>query len=145
MVLHNPKSRDRMEEHHSRSSDTTEMRGVEMGEDAVLTVRMLRPCSMYTTSSVATFPLAPGAYGHPPNPATELSTTPTPILTKQANETLSKKHYGCAGCTIKETITNFAQKSNVDQWTSLPRQCLPRIGQSLLLISSIDDHSPRCQ
>ena len=36
------------------------------------------PRSMYTTSSVATFPLAPRAYGHPPSPAVLLSTTVTP-------------------------------------------------------------------
>src|SRR5438445_13815863 len=33
-------------------------------------VLMPRPCRMYTTSSVATLPEAPAAYGHPPIPAT---------------------------------------------------------------------------
>jgi len=37
------------------------------------------PLSMYTTSSVATFPDAPFAYGQPPRPATEESTMLTPI------------------------------------------------------------------
>ena len=36
------------------------------------------PCSMYTTSSVATFPVAPTAYGQPPSPLTDESTTATP-------------------------------------------------------------------
>ena len=34
--------------------------------------------SMYTKSSVARLPVAPFEYGHPPSPATELSTTATP-------------------------------------------------------------------
>jgi len=37
------------------------------------------PFNMYTTSSVATFPEAPLAYGHPPSPATEESTMLIPI------------------------------------------------------------------
>lgn len=37
------------------------------------------PFSMYTTSSVATFPDAPLAYGQPPRPATEESTALIPI------------------------------------------------------------------
>src|SRR2546428_13069426 len=41
-------------------------------------VLMPRPCSMYTTSSVATLPEAPAAYGHPPTPATEAPNVPTP-------------------------------------------------------------------
>src|SRR5689334_470449 len=36
------------------------------------------PSNMYTTSSVATLPVAPGAYGHPPKPDTAASTTATP-------------------------------------------------------------------
>src|SRR6267143_4986916 len=36
------------------------------------------PCSMYTTSSVATLPEAPTAYGQPPSPATEASNVATP-------------------------------------------------------------------
>ncbi|OMH84315.1 hypothetical protein AX774_g2163 [Zancudomyces culisetae] len=40
-----------------------------------------RPSNKYTTSSVATFPLAPLAYGQPPSPATDESTTLTPMLT----------------------------------------------------------------
>jgi hypothetical protein len=31
------------------------------------------PCNMYTKSSVATLPVAPLAYGHPPNPAADES------------------------------------------------------------------------
>src|SRR5438128_7656542 len=42
-------------------------------------VLMPRPCSMYTTSSVATLPEAPAAYGQPPSPATEASNVATPI------------------------------------------------------------------
>ena len=45
----------------------------------LLTVCIPIPSSIYTTSSVATFPEAPGAYGQPPKPATEESTTDTPI------------------------------------------------------------------
>jgi len=37
------------------------------------------PLSMYTTSSVATFPEAPLAYGQPPRPETEESTALIPI------------------------------------------------------------------
>lgn len=37
------------------------------------------PFSIYTTSSVATFPEAPLAYGQPPRPETEESTVPIPI------------------------------------------------------------------
>lgn len=36
------------------------------------------PSSIYTTSSVATFPLAPGAYGQPPRPDTDVSNTVMP-------------------------------------------------------------------
>src|SRR5690606_16998786 len=36
------------------------------------------PCNIYTTSSLATLPLAPCAYGQPPVPATAESTTRTP-------------------------------------------------------------------
>ena len=36
------------------------------------------PCSIYTTSSLATLPLAPRAYGQPPVPATAASTTARP-------------------------------------------------------------------
>jgi hypothetical protein len=39
------------------------------------------PSSMYTTSSVATFPDAPLAYGQPPSPATDESTTEMPSCT----------------------------------------------------------------
>jgi len=35
-------------------------------------------CSVQTTSSVATLPVAPGAKGHPPRPAKEASYTVTP-------------------------------------------------------------------
>src|SRR3546814_9232713 len=38
-------------------------------------VCMPMPCSMYSTSSLATLPLAPLAYGQPPVPATAASTT----------------------------------------------------------------------
>src|SRR6266513_1876337 len=41
-------------------------------------VLMPSPCSMYTTSSVATLPEAPAAYGQPPRPATEASNVATP-------------------------------------------------------------------
>src|SRR5688572_6404277 len=37
-----------------------------------------RPCSMYTTSSVATLPEAPLAYGQPPRPAMDESKVRTP-------------------------------------------------------------------
>lgn len=43
------------------------------------------PSNMYNTSSVATLPLAPLAYGHPPRPAVELSTTDTPICMQAQN------------------------------------------------------------
>ena len=36
------------------------------------------PCSMYTTSSVATLPVAPLAYGQPPRPAMDVSNCQTP-------------------------------------------------------------------
>jgi len=36
------------------------------------------PCSMYTRSSVARLPAAPGAYGQPPRPATDASRSRTP-------------------------------------------------------------------
>src|SRR5580765_6835671 len=41
-------------------------------------VSMPRPSSMYSTSSLATLPVAPFAYGQPPSPATELSYVATP-------------------------------------------------------------------
>lgn len=50
---------------------------------ARLTVSIPRPCSIYKTSSVETLPDAPLAYGHPPRPATEESTTETPICQTQ--------------------------------------------------------------
>ncbi|KAJ0947097.1 hypothetical protein HanRHA438_Chr01g0011371 [Helianthus annuus] len=37
------------------------------------------PLSIYTTSSVATLPVAPFAYGQPPRPDTDESTTLIPI------------------------------------------------------------------
>jgi len=43
------------------------------------------PFSMYTTSSVATFPVAPLAYGHPPRPPTEESTVLIPICIINTN------------------------------------------------------------
>lgn len=36
------------------------------------------PSNIYSTSSVATFPPAPGAYGQPPSPETAESMTVTP-------------------------------------------------------------------
>ena len=45
------------------------------------------PWSMYTTSSVATFPVAPLAYGHPPKPATEESIVLIPICSKKKKKT----------------------------------------------------------
>lgn len=47
-----------------------------------LTVLISIPLSMYTTSSVATFPEAPGAYGHPPKPPMDESITDMPIYLK---------------------------------------------------------------
>lgn len=47
------------------------------------------PSNMYNTSSVATLPLAPLAYGHPPRPAVELSTTDTPICMQAQNTVMS--------------------------------------------------------
>ena len=41
-------------------------------------VSMPKPCNMYTTSSVATLPDAPGEYGQPPSPLTLESTEATP-------------------------------------------------------------------
>src|SRR6187397_1243099 len=41
-------------------------------------VSIPRPSSMYSTSSLATLPVAPFAYGQPPSPATELSNVATP-------------------------------------------------------------------
>jgi len=49
------------------------------------TVLTPSPFSKYTTSSVETLPLAPGAYGQPPSPATLLSTTLTPTCHKLPN------------------------------------------------------------
>lgn len=44
------------------------------------------PLSIYTTSSVATLPLAPLAYGQPPRPDTDESTTLIPVCFKRMNE-----------------------------------------------------------
>jgi hypothetical protein len=40
---------------------------------------MPRPFIRYTTSSLATLPVAPFAYGQPPSPATEQSNVAIPI------------------------------------------------------------------
>lgn len=48
------------------------------------------PWSMYTTSSVATFPEAPFAYGHPPKPATEESIVLIPICLKRKKQLIVK-------------------------------------------------------
>ena len=53
------------------------------------------PCNMYTTSSVATLPEAPRAYGHPPRPLTDASTVRTPTCARveqQQTENYYHKH-----------------------------------------------------
>ena len=49
------------------------------------------PCIMYTTSSLATFPDALCAYGHPPRPLTEASIVRTPSCVYYKGH--HKKHY----------------------------------------------------
>ena len=57
------------------------------------TVFMPSPFSKYTTSSVATLPLAPCAYGQPPRPAMLLSTTLTPIYHNHHTANQTEKQY----------------------------------------------------
>lgn len=67
----------------------------------VLTVWIPRPCSMYTTSSVATFPEAPWAYGQPPSPATDESTTLIPfyrIKNKSLNKDKRRSYFRKQSC-----------------------------------------------
>ncbi len=59
-------------------------------------VSMPMSCSMCTTSSVATLPVAPGAYGQPPRPPTLASNSVTPEL--QRGQDVGQRRYpGCCG------------------------------------------------
>src|SRR5690606_7620450 len=61
-----------------RPSSAASQRPVSTRRSRSMPVSMPRPWSMYATSSLATLPLAPVAYGQPPVPDTEESTTATP-------------------------------------------------------------------
>ena len=98
-------------------------------------VSMPMPCNMNTTSSVATLPVAPLAYGHPPKPATDESYCHTPI-SRQASVLLRACPYvswkcpdtafrskccnaaSIAACTLRGVPTPMV--------SATPRCCTPR-------------------
>ena len=63
------------------------------------------------TSSVATFPDAPFAYGHPPSPATDASTVRIPFYNKKTLYLLgSFRNSPQSGCYLRAHFTSYMKQ-----------------------------------